>query len=132
MISITRSTRVLLGGLARTGLCLCATVAAASQAGQDITMLRPAQVIERDLAHGQEHLYQLALTAGECVSIIVEQRGIDVVLQTRGTDGAVIADVQDEITRQGQEEVDLIADRTGTYTLAITPAPGVITPGSYA
>jgi CHAT domain-containing protein/Tfp pilus assembly protein PilF len=107
-------------------------LAAATQAGQDITMLRPAQVIERDLAHGQEHLYQLALTAGECVSVIVEQRGIDVIVQTRGPDDAVIADVQDEITRQGQEHVEVVADAAGTYTLAIKPPPGVIVPGSYA
>jgi CHAT domain-containing protein len=118
-------------------LCFSAFVSAALLAGvqadQDVTVLEPGKQVERELARGQEHLYQLALTTGECVSVIVEQRGIDVIVQVRGADGSAIADVQDEIRREGQEQVDVVADAAGTYTLAITAAPNTALPdASYA
>jgi hypothetical protein len=31
------------------------------------------------LTRGEEHRYQIALTAGECANVVVEQLGIDIV-----------------------------------------------------
>ncbi len=75
--------------------------------------------------------YTLALTAGEHASLTVDQRGIDVIVQTLGPDGA-IAEFEDEIRTDGQEHVDVVADTDGIYTVAIKPAPGTTPPGSYA
>ena len=112
---------------------ICAVLTAQiPEAAQDTTVLPPDQTVERTLTRGQEHRYQLALTAGECVRVIVEQRGIDVVVQARGPEDALLAEVQDEVTSRGLETVDLVADTDGTYTFAIAPAPGIIVPGSYA
>ena len=61
----------------------------APSAGQRIALLEEGMATECALSRGEEHLYRVALTAGEYVSVIVEQRGIDVVVQTRGTDGTV-------------------------------------------
>ena len=96
------------------------------------TLLLPDQTIERESARGQEHRYQIALQAGEYVRVVVEQRGIDVTVQTRGADDVVIAEWQDEVTRSGAEKVDVVADAAGAYTFAIAAAPGTIAPGSYA
>src|SRR6266545_8122069 len=103
---------------------ICAALAAqvAEPARQDATVLPPDQTIARELTRGQEHRYQLALKAGECARVIVEQRGIDVVVQARGPEDALIAEVQDEVLSRGQEDIDLVADTAGTYTLAIAPA----------
>jgi CHAT domain-containing protein len=104
----------------------------AEPAQQGTTVLPPDQTIERELTRGQEHRYQLALKAGECVRVIVEQHGIDVVVSARGPEDALIAEAQDEVTSRGHEDVGLVADTAGTYTFAIAPAPGIIVPGSYA
>jgi tetratricopeptide (TPR) repeat protein len=102
-----------------------------SQNEQDVATLQAGTMIERQLSRGEEHRYRLALTAGEYVSVIVEQRGMDVTIQTRGTDEGAIADFQEEITREGQEHVEIVADKAGAYTLAIKPAIGIIEPGGY-
>jgi CHAT domain-containing protein len=99
--------------------------------GQDARVLEPGAVVERELAPKGEHRYRLAMTAGECVSVSVEQRGVDVVVQTRDADDRVIADFQDVVRDQGTEQVDLVADAGGTYTFAITVAPGTVPSGSY-
>jgi tetratricopeptide (TPR) repeat protein len=65
------------------------------------------------------------------VRIIVEQRGIDVVVQTRDVAGNIIADVDDEIRPRGQEQIDLTADVSGTYTVAISASPVALLIGSY-
>ncbi len=53
-------------------------------------------------------------------------------MRVLGPDAAILAEIQDEVTNQGQEDVELVATETGTYTLSITPAPGIITSGAYA
>ena len=112
---------------------ICVALAAQGpEPAQGTTVLPPNQTIERELSRGQEHRYQLALQAGECVRVIVVQQGIDVVVQTRDPADALMFAVQDEITGRGQEEVDLVAHTAGTYTFVIAPAPGIIVPGSYA
>jgi CHAT domain-containing protein/Tfp pilus assembly protein PilF len=98
--------------------------------GQELGTLTPDQAIERRLARGEEHRYQLALTSGEYASVIVEQRGIDVLVQVRGADEAV-ADVDDEPRSRGQEHVEVVADVGVTFTVAIKPAPGITAPGFY-
>ena len=45
---------------------------------------------------------------------------------------ALIAEVQDEPAPDGQEEIDLVADRAGTYTIATAPAARHRRTGSYA
>jgi CHAT domain-containing protein len=105
------------------------TVFAQGQPG--VTPLEPGRPVDRELARGNEHRYELALTAGDHVTVIVEQRGIDVIVQARGADEAAIADFQDEVRSRGQEQVDVVADTDGTYALVVKPAPGIFTPGAY-
>jgi hypothetical protein len=97
----------------------------------EAALLDPTDTIERELGPRQEHYYQLAVAKDECVSVIVEQRGIDVIVQTRHPNGRVIADVQLEITRGGDERVDLVAEVAGMYVLAVRSTPGTGA-GSYS
>jgi tetratricopeptide (TPR) repeat protein len=127
----------------QSSLCLRATLAIvllvgvhgsakleAQEAGA--TMLQGGESTERSIVRGEEHRYAVALEAGEYVNVIVEQRGIDVSIQIRGVDGSVLADFDDEITSTGQEQPEIVAGASGTYTLAIKPAAGMIKPGAYA
>jgi CHAT domain-containing protein/Tfp pilus assembly protein PilF len=89
------------------------------------------RMLVRRLGRADEHRYTLALTAGEHAGLLVDQRGIDVIVQTLGPDDA-IAEFEDEIRTEGQEHVDVVADTDGIYTITIRPAPGTTTSGSYA
>jgi tetratricopeptide (TPR) repeat protein len=98
---------------------------------QDATALSSGASTERQVAIGEEHLYRITLTAGECAEVIVEQRGIDVVVRARREGGADEVEFQEEVRRHGQERVNLVADGEGTYILAIATSHGVYS-GTYA
>ena len=53
----------------------------AAQSALDVRSLEPSKLIERELAGGQSHSYQITLAADQYLLAIVEQRGIDVVVQ---------------------------------------------------
>ncbi len=87
--------------------------------------------IERRLDRGEEHRYTVALKAGDCAHLRVEQRGIAVVVSVYGGDRRLVADIQDDIQPVGAEEADVVADAAGAYEIAINAAPGVAAPGGY-
>ncbi len=104
---------------------------AGSQAPVDVPVLDFHGFVQRHLARGEEHRYQIPMTAGEFARVIVEQKGIDVVVQVRDADDNAVDEVQEEIRRYGEEDVDLVAGKDGAYTLTIKPADGVVDPGAY-
>src|SRR4051794_6982471 len=94
------------GTLATVGLAVAFhTTLRLSAQEDDVTILEPDRAIERQLAIGERHRYAIPLTAGESASIVVEQLGIDVIAHLRGADGALIADVDDDIGKSGREQV---------------------------
>jgi CHAT domain-containing protein len=104
---------------------------AGAQGPPAVTVLESNGPIERRLAGGEEHQYQLALAAGEYASVIVEQKGIDAAISVSDIEDKPLGDFQDEITRNGEERVEIAAGRAGTYTLTIKPADGAGAPGDY-
>ncbi len=63
-----------------------------AQNDKNARRLEPGKPIERELAGGESHYYQIALGAGEYLHAVVDQRGIDVVVALRGRDGVQMAD----------------------------------------
>jgi CHAT domain-containing protein len=98
---------------------------------QDATAIDAGASIERHVAIGEEHLYRITLTAGECAEVIVEQRGIDVVVRAGREGGTDHVEFQEEVRRNGQERVEITADKGGVYILAVAPSHGVYS-GTYA
>src|SRR5947207_4157362 len=88
-----------------------------------------AEPIHGHIRTGEEHRYQLVLEAGEFASVVVEQKGIDVGVLVRDGENAVAADYQDEIRRDGEERVEIVAGNAGANVLAITPANGATVAG---
>src|SRR5690242_1868579 len=74
-------------------LALLSFEALKAQDGKDVLTLEPGKPIERELDGGQSHSYRILLTAGQYVHIVVDQRGIDVVVTLVGPDGTEIAEV---------------------------------------
>src|SRR5215471_10447428 len=104
------------------------------RAACDLRVLVPAQLMERRLSRGVEHRYRINLNAGEYALVLVEQRGIDVAARIPGSARNVIADVaeiDDEPRLRGLERIELVADVTGPYTVILSAARGIVTPGAY-
>ena len=101
-------------------------------AGQaDVRPLEPGKPIERDLAGGQSHSYQLTLAADQYLLVAVEQRGIDVVVQLLGPDDKQIMEFDSEIRDYGQEPVSQVAEVSGSYRLNLRPKQEMAQAGRY-
>lgn len=103
-----------------------------SQNPQEVTTLGVGIPVERELSGGQKHVYQLALTQGQYANVIVEQRGVDLVVHLFAANGQLIADVDSEKTAQGTERVELVAEAAGNYKLEIEPSLPKAGVGTYA
>src|SRR5947209_14754367 len=88
--------------------------------------------VERDLAGGQSHSFKLAMSPGDFAAIILEQRGIDVVIQVVRPDGTVIADFDAESRTYATEFAGVVADASVTYTLRIKARYSKAVAGQYA
>ena len=87
--------------------------------------------ITREMASVDVHAYQLRLEAGQFVHVLVDQRGIDVVVKVYGPDGKQVAEVDGPSGMQGPESVYLVAEVDGSYRIEIHPVEARAAPGSY-
>src|SRR5262245_22918424 len=65
----------------------------ATKSEQDIRVLEPSAPREGQLAGGQTHDYHLNLAAGQFLHVVVDQRGIDVVVRLFAPDGKQLIEV---------------------------------------
>src|SRR5215813_868192 len=102
-----------------------------AQENQPVRRLEPGKPIEQELAGGQSHDYQLTLADGQYVNLVVDQRGIDVVVKLFGPDGKAIMEFDSESQVQGQESVSLVAEAGGSYQLSVQPKLNRAAAGRY-
>jgi CHAT domain-containing protein len=101
----------------------------ATQGEKDARPLVPGQPIERELAGGEAHTYQITLIAGQYLQVLVEQRGIDVVATLYGPAGRSLT--ESDGVRQGVESISTVAEAPGTYRLEVRPAEVKAKSGRY-
>src|SRR5262245_28776970 len=94
-------------------------------------LLEPGKAIKRELAGADSHTYQIRLSAGQFVKVIVEQQGIDVVAQLSGPSGERIAEFNVESRSQGQELAPFVAETEGVYRLTVRPKQKSAPAGGY-
>lgn len=94
--------------------------------------LAPGQTVERRLAGGETHLYTLAVMANGYCDVVVDQRGIDVVVTLLAPDGAVVAEVDNPNGVSGPEPVEAVAAVAGTYVLKVAAPDAKAAAGDYA
>jgi tetratricopeptide (TPR) repeat protein len=102
-----------------------------AQDAPDIRPLEQGKPIERELMGGDVHAYSVQLTVGQFLSVIFDQRGIDLVVTAFGPDSKQIARVDGPTDKQGPEAVLLAADATGSYRLEVRSVFDVAAAGRY-
>ena len=90
-----------------------------SGAGREVTPLEIGKAIERELEGGNRHTYDLKLDEGQFASVVVEQRGIDVLVRVIGVNGKPVSEFDSELRNNGAEQVELVAEGPGTYLVAV-------------
>jgi CHAT domain-containing protein/Tfp pilus assembly protein PilF len=100
-------------------LIICQINLIAAQADKDVRLLEPGKPIERELAGGGEHIYEVTLTEGQFLDVHVEQREIDVVVIVRGPDDKPRFEKDSPNGNFGLERFALVADSSGTFRIVI-------------
>ena len=129
--TMIRTARVSGTFIALTVLSVALSSTASEPRQQEAAAIDSGAAIERSVAIGEEHRYRLTLAAGECATVVVEQRGIDIVVRASRDGETDVVEFQEEVRRTGQEQVDVVANEAGAYTLAIAPSRGIYS-GTYA
>ena len=95
-------------------VCLLGGIAHGQQA-----KFSPGRATEREIAGGGQHRYQLRLRAGQFMSVVVEQKGIDVTVLLVAPDGKQLAETN--LTGPlGRESLSYEAKVSGNYRIVIS------------
>ncbi|KAF0190250.1 MAG: peptidase domain-containing protein [bacterium] len=97
----------------------------------EITELQLGKAIERDLAGGKVHSYNLTLEAKQYLQATVEQKGIDVVVAIYSPDGKKVYEMDSPNGETGPEPVYLITETSGQYRLEVNSLEAQAKPGKY-
>src|SRR5260221_2710782 len=92
------------------------------------TSLQPGTPIERPLATGQSHTYNISLEQDQFLHLVVDQRGIDVVVRAFSPAGRQLGEFDSPNGTSGPEDVTLIAATSGVYRIEVSPLSGYENP----
>ena len=74
----------------------------------------------RSLDNGQEHSYQLSLSAGQYAAIGVMQQGVDVQVQVFALHGKQVTEYDGAWETNGEESIEFVAATSGQYLLKVS------------
>ena len=97
--------------------------------GQTLQLGTP---VQNDLGPNEAHAYDLKLEENTFVQLVVEQRGIDLIIHVSAPNGKNLGDFDSPNGTQGPENVSFVAVTAGNYHLTVGPLdPQDKTKGSY-
>ena len=73
----------------------------------------------QEMKGGETHRYRITLKVGQYLNLVVEQKGIDVVVRVIGPDSQKVAEIDSPNGTQGPEPVSVIAEVAGEYRLEV-------------
>ncbi len=97
----------------------------------ETTLLEAGKTIERQITGGQKHIFQTSLIENQYAKIIVEQRGVDVVIRRIDADGKISVEYDFDPRNKGEEPVEMTVISSGEYQLTIEPRQRNAAVGSY-
>ena len=98
---------------------------------EQIQQLTEKTPIERTMQGGDVHQYQVTLSTGQYLEVVVEQRGVDVVVAAFRPDGVRIGEVDSPNGRQGPEPISVAARMSGAYRVEVRSLEANAAPGRY-
>jgi tetratricopeptide (TPR) repeat protein len=98
---------------------------------QEDAALTLGKPIERNLAGNEAHSYKIVLAANQYLHVIVEQRGIDVVVALFAPDGKKVAEVDTPNGSAGPEPLSVVAESVGSYRLEVRSLEAKAEAGRY-
>ena len=99
--------------------CLVSIRAADAQTGAASLQLRAP--VGRTIRPGETHSFNVSLERKQYLQLVVDQRGVDVVLRVFSPDGKSLGEFDSPNGTDGPEGVSLIADSTGVYRIDVSP-----------
>jgi len=87
--------------------------------------------VEQALKGGESHWYEIALIVGQYLHIVVDQRGIDVVVILYEPSGKKEVEIDSPNGTQGPEPVSLVAETSGAYQMEVRSVEKDAAAGSY-
>jgi CHAT domain-containing protein len=98
---------------------------------QEAIPLESGKPISRELAGDDLHAYSIQMTAGQFARVIVDQKGVDLIVMAFGPDGKQLAWVDSPTGAQGAETILLVAGAPGKYRLELRSVEVMGAGGSY-
>src|SRR6185503_9012954 len=89
---------------------------AAKQSDLAVRQLELGKPVETQLAGGQIHYYQAALKKDQYMRIMVDQRGLNILLKVFGPDNQEVAEATEPHSTDGSESLSIIAETAGVYS----------------
>lgn len=105
---------------------------ASAQTAQEMGALSKDAPVEQEIAGGQVHQYRLALISDQFLRVIVEEKGVDVVVAVSSPEDQLLIEMSHKRYGSGRpERVCFIAQTSGDYRLRIRPLRPDAKPGRY-
>src|SRR5262245_19182281 len=79
-------------------VCLVLLTGAVNAAKSQEQVLTVGQPVAREMRGGEQYTYQVTLSAGQYARVVLEQKGIDVVLGLSGADGKPLLEVDNNLS----------------------------------
>jgi len=102
-------------------ILICLSPAVWAQPQRDVNSLQSGLPIARPLSRGQSHRFTLAMEQDQFAQIVVDQRGVDVIVRVYSPDGKTLGEFDSPNGANGPENVPVVAIVPGTYSLEVTP-----------
>src|SRR5260370_35416105 len=77
--------------------------------------------VERTIASGQAHSFTVNLEADQFLRLVVDQRGVDVVVRGFSPAGKNLGEFDSPNGTEGPENVSFVAATTGVYRISAAP-----------
>jgi CubicO group peptidase (beta-lactamase class C family) len=98
---------------------------------REILRLEHVTTIERDMGRDDVHAYKINLDKGTFFYARIEQRGIDILVKIYDPDKNLVDEVDSPTGDRGTEEIILVTEKRGDYTLEVHPFDPLTKDGQY-
>jgi CHAT domain-containing protein len=97
----------------------------------ETSILETGKTIEREIAGGIKHNYQITLSENQYAKASIEQRGIDVVVRLFDRDEKLVSEFDSTVKTTGTENAEIFTSAAGKYRLEIEGRPKNAAAGRY-